>query len=447
MYANPAAASSARTSYRWLVLGLMFLLYTLAFADRANVGIALPHIKAEFQLSNSQAGLIASLFSITYAVCQVPAAMLVRRFGPERIVPLFMGLTSVVAAFSGLAGSVIALQLSRALLGVVEAPLAISMATTINNWFAPREKGTAAGIFIASTKFAPLIVPPIGALIIAMFGWRHVFYVFAIPGVLFAIAWFFLVKDDPAKSRFVSASEADHIRDAGPSLSSVAGARATPAPLAGLDRLIRARRVAPLDTAREVFASWSLWGLALSYLFTQAVVGVILFLLPLYLTEVKGFSILNVGFVSASPFAGAVAGNLFGGLMSDRLFHRRRKPTMLITAASMIVMMWSLTQAPNDPVVLALLLFATGVSLSLGYSAYSVYPAPMTTKKAFPVAASLTNTMGQAGTALGPILTGLALDRYNWEVVFGGLSVCSLIVLVLLLTIVEPLEGPPQNGG
>lgn len=427
-----------RTNYRWVVLGLIFIMYTVAFADRANVGIALPLIKQEFSLSNAQVGLIASLFSIAYAACQFPAGLLVRRFGVRRIAPLFMTLTSLTAATAGLAGSVLALQASRVVLGVVEAPIGLAMMTTINNWFPRREKGTAAGIFSAATKFGPVIVPPIGALIIASYGWRPVFFAFAAPGVVVAALWYFLVAERPSLSRHVNTAEADYIAQAGDNGPAVDhAARERPR----LDRLMRARAFEPIDTVKALIASWTVWGVALCYLLVQSVVSVILFLLPLYLTEVKKLSIMNVGLVAAAPFAGAVVGNVIGGLVSDRIFGGRRKPMMLVTFAATVCSMWLLTAAPDAVLLLAFLLFVTGVLLAVGYSPYSIYAAPMTSARTFPIAVSIINTMGQIGTALAPLVTGVVLDSYGWEVVFGGLSIASLLGFGILATVAEPIRA------
>jgi sugar phosphate permease len=421
----------------------MFVLYALAFADRANIGITLPYIKAEFELSNTQVGFIASLFAFAYAACQVPAAMVVRKWGIRRTVPVFMTLTSIVAAMTGLATSVFMLKASRLLLGVVEAPVAISMSTTINNWFPRKEKGTAAGIFIASTKFAPMIVPIVGAVIISTLGWRWVFFLFALPGIAVGIAWHFLVRDNPRESRFVSVSEADHIAETGSDGqegdANASGIEVTDR-FAVLDRLIRVRHVLPMDAPRAVLSSWSMWSVSASYLLVQAMVGVILFMLPLYLAEEKGFSIINVGFVASAPFAGAVLGNLLGGVISDRVFLGRRKPAMLITFTVTFFTMWSLVVAPDNPYLLSAQLFTLGVFLTLGYSAFSVYAAPMTTKRAFPVAISLINTMGQIGTALAPLVTGVLLDNYGWSLVFLCLSAASILALLLLSSAIEPVQ-------
>jgi MFS transporter, ACS family, glucarate transporter len=80
------------------------------------------------------------------------------------------------------------------------APLPLSLLSTINNWFPSKEKGTATGIFLAAAKFGPVIVPPIGALLIAAFGWRSIFYGFAVPGFFLALIWLMMVSDDPKQS-------------------------------------------------------------------------------------------------------------------------------------------------------------------------------------------------------------------------------------------------------
>ena len=437
--ATPAGAVKMG-GVRWLVLALIFVVYTAAYADRANIGIALPYIKAEFKLSNTETGLIVSLFSWAYSASLIPSSFLVRRFGVRTTVPACMVVASAITAGIGLAGSAIGFKIGRLALGVAEAPLGVSMMTAINNWFPPKEKGTAAGAFLAASKFGPVLVPPIGAMIILALSWHWIFLLFAIPGMVFAVVWRLLIPNDPAQSRLVGPEELAHIRS-GDSGGPAQRAPEPHRPMPRLDRIIRTRAMAPISTARGVFRSWDIWGAAAGYFFLQGIVGVILGWLPTYLVEVKKFAILSVGFVSAAPFAGAVMGNLLGGWMSDRLFDKRRKPTMMITCASTVVMMYALTQAPNDAVLLAALLFVTGVLLSVGYSAYAIYPSRMTTRSVFPLATAVSNTGGQLGGAVLPLVTGIILDRYSWDHVFAFLAAGSLVALVLVFTIIEPVEA------
>lgn len=216
--------------------------------------------------------------------------------------------------------------------------------------------------------------------------------------------------------------------------------------------MIRAQKVKLLDTYGSVFRSWNVWGSSLGYFLMTGIVNVILAWLPTYLMTVKHFSVMKMGFVASAPFVGAVLGNLAGGWFSDNVVNRRRKPTMLITALSTSFMMYALTFSPNDPMLLAALLFITGLLLNLGYSSFMVYPMGLTTKKAYPIAMSVVNTGGQAGGAIAPLVTGMILDAYSWDAVFGFLAACSAVCVLVLLTVTEPVDdsfgmNPPAYPG
>jgi sugar phosphate permease len=147
-----------------------------------------------------------------------------------------------------------------------------------------------------------------------------------------------------------------------------------------------------------------------------------------------------MGFVAAAPWVGAVVGNLLGGLLADRVLDKRRKPGMLISAASTALMMYALIHAPADPTQYGALLFATGMLLSIGYSAYMVYPMPFVAKEKFPVANAVVNMGGQLGGAATPWIVGMLLDNFGWDYVFGFMAAISCLTVLIVLTISEPLK-------
>ena len=428
---------AVRSQYRWVVAALIFLIYTVAAADRANLGVALPFIRQEFEMSNAQAGGLVSLFLLAYALAQLPSGFAFGRFGVSRILPGAMVLTSLLTGLVGTASSLLALKLYRLGLGIAEGPLPISMTTTINNWFPAREKGTASGIFLSAVKFGPVIVPPLCAVIISVWGWREIFYFFAIPGIVLAVVWYFMVTDHPSRSRFVNQAELQYIVE-DTAIAQTARVHKTPAWVEKLDRVIRTREEKPLETNRQVFRSWNVWGCATSYCFQLGVSSVLLAWIPTYLMTVKQFSIMNMGLVSAAPWVGAVLGNLLGGWCSDRLMGGRRKPGMLLSAVGTSLMMYLLINSPAEPLPYGLLLMLTGMVLSLGFSSYMVYPMGLTTKKTFPISNAIVNMIGQLGAAATPFITGLLLDNYGWNYVFAWLAIGSFISFIILLTIAEP---------
>ena len=431
--------SARPTKYRWFVAALFFVIYTIAAADRANLGVALPFLRKEFAMTNTEAGGLVSLFLIAYGLAQLPSAWLLSRFGIHKVFTISMILTSLATGLTGMVGSLLALKVCRVALGVAEGPLPIGVTSTINNWFPAREKGTATGIFLSSVKFGPVITPILGAAIIAAWGWKAVFILFAIPGILLSVLWYFLVADQPAESRFVNGAELACITgEGGGNNSRSQGAASRPIPW--LDKLIRVRDEKVLDTTGGVLKSWNIIGCALGYCCQLGISSVLLAWIPTYLLTVKNFSVMNMGLVAAAPWVGAVVGNILGGLFADRILDKRRKPGMLISALSTAVMMYVLINAPADPVAYGFLLFLTGILLSVGYSAYMVYPMAFVSKEKFPTANAVVNMGGQLGGAATPWIVGMLLDSRGWDYVFGFMAAISCLTFLVVLTISEPLK-------
>lgn len=432
-----AMSRSHKSNFRWVVLALIFLIYMIAAADRANIGFALPFIRKEFAMSNTEAGAILSLFLWGYAIVQIPSGFAVSRLGVRRLFSWAMIFTSLLTGLMGTVSTVFVLKMYRFALGIAEGPLPVGITTTINNWFPGKEKGMASGVFLSSVKFGPVIVPPICALIVSYWGWREIFYFCAVPGLVLAAVWYYLVPNNPAESRFCSEREIDFIADKTVRVDAAKNDHTQQ--FRFLDRLILGQAVEPLATSGSVFKSWDVLGCAFGYSFQLGISNVLLAWIPTYLLSVKKFSIMGSGFVAAAPWIGAVVGNLVGGYLSDRWLGKRRKPGMLFSALATAGMMYALINSPADPLEYGLLLFATGVLLSLGFSAYMAYPMGLTTKQTFPIASALVNTGGQLGGAAAPLAVGFLLDGYGWDYVFLFMAIGSLMSFLFVSTIREPL--------
>jgi len=449
--AAPAASASAPlaqqkpTRYRWVVMGLIFMIWAIACADRANFGIALPYMKKEYGISNTEAGLIVSLFSFAYGIVQIPVGLMYKRLSEKTtgiLFSVFMLLTSLFTGLMGTTSSVLLLQFYRVGLGLSEGPLGIGCTNVINRWFPPEEKGTATGLWIAASKLGPLIVPTVCIIVIQLWGWREIFYVFAVPGIFLAILWFFLVTNSPAENRFCNEAERRYITQdlpAGPASSGARPAGAQVAPMPWLDGINRTRRVPRLETLRQVFTSWNVIGVAIGYGCMIGISNIFMSWIPTYLVTVKGFASVKMGFLASAPFIGAVAGNMLGGVISDRLLGGRRKPMMLLGALGTAVMTLMLVEAPDSVLYLGAMLMLSGLMLGIGFAGYSAYPMGLATKSTYPTAFGIVNSLGQIGGACAPLAVGMLLDRYDWTSVFLYMVGTSLLCLVLLLSVVEPI--------
>lgn len=98
------------------------VIYTIANADRANIGFALPYIQKEFNLSNTMAGVLVSLFFLGYSLNQIPSGMLISRKGVRKVYAGGMLFTSIFTFFMGIIDSIWAIKLCRLLVGSVIEP-------------------------------------------------------------------------------------------------------------------------------------------------------------------------------------------------------------------------------------------------------------------------------------------------------------------------------------
>ncbi|BBU29900.1 MFS transporter [Burkholderia sp. THE68] len=441
---NAEPIAEKRTKHRWIVMGLIFCIWAIACADRANFGIALPYLKKEYHITNTEAGLIVSLFSFAYGFVQIPVGLLYKRLSEKTtglLFSVFMILTSVFTGLMGTTSSVFLLMTYRVGLGLSEGPLGIGCTNVINRWFPAKEKGTATGLWIAASKLGPLIVPSVCLIVIHLWGWREIFYVFAIPGIILALVWLMFVTNSPGENRFCSPAERRYIADeatvdsnGGKSLS-----RARMTPMPRLDAINRTKRVPQLETIRQVFGSWNIFGIALGYGCMIGISNIFISWIPTYLITVKGFASVKMGFLASAPFIGAVTGNMLGGIISDRLLGGRRKPMMMLGALGTMIMTFLLIDAPDSVAYLGAALIMAGLMLGIGFAGYSAYPMGLATKSTYPTAFGIVNSVGQIGGACAPLAVGFLLDSYSWTAVFLYMVGTATLCLLLLLSVVEPI--------
>ena len=340
----------------------------------------------------------------------------------------------------GTVSSVFGLKMVRLGLGLSEGPCPVGLASTINNWFPPKEKATATGVYIAATMFAPIIVPPLAVWIAVTWGWRWVFFSFAIPGIVAAVAWYLLVKSKPAESGFVSQSELEEINAGRESDKNTVRQNILIADrFIWLDKFIRVKKLTPIDTAKGLFTSKNILGDCLAYFMMVSVLYGLLTWIPLYLVKERGFDVMSMGFVASMPCIGGFIGAIGGGWISDKVLGRRRKPTMMFTAISTVVMMLIMLNIPASTWAVCVGLFFVGLCLNIGWPAFTAYGMAVSDNKTYPIASSIINSGGNLGGFVAPMAAGFLLDKTgSFNSVFTYFGICAAIGLVVILFLDEP---------
>ncbi len=288
--------------------------------------------------------------------------------------------------------------------------------------------------------FAPIIVPPLAVWIAVTWGWRWVFFSFAIPGIVAAIAWYLLVKSKPAESGFVSQSELAEINAGRESHNNSVRENILIAErFTWLDKIIRVKKMAPIDTAKGLFTSKNILGDCLAYFMMVSVLYGLLTWIPLYLVKERGFDVMSMGFVASMPCIGGFIGAIGGGWVSDKLLGRRRKPYHDVHCGVNGGHDANYAEYPGQHPAVCIGLFFVGFCLNIGWPAFTAYGMAVSDSKTYPIASSIINSGGNLGGFVAPMAAGFLLDKTgSFNSVFTYFGICAAIGLVVILFLDEP---------
>ncbi len=333
MSAIAGGLATARGRVRFSIVGMLFLVTIVNYADRASIAIAGPVMSKALGLSPVQMGFVFSAFGWSYVICQIPGGWLLDRFGSKSVYFWSIFLWSVFTVMVGLVGlagasAVYALFVLRLLVGAAEAPSFPANSRIVAAWFPANERGTASAIFNSAQYFATVLFAPIMGFITSQYGWPDVFYFMGGVGLVVSFVWLGVVYA-PKNHPRLGAPELDYIERGGALVNMDVGT----APAAA--------GKGPAGTGNEMFYIGQLLrnrlmiGIFLGQFCINAITYFFITWFPVYLVQQRHMSVLNAGFVASIPAICGFAGGVLGGVWSDWLLRRR----------------WSLTSARKTPIV------------------------------------------------------------------------------------------------
>ncbi|GGE48754.1 MFS transporter [Marinicauda pacifica] len=212
--ADIAPAARPGLGYAWYTTGVLTVCYTLSFIDRQILSLLVGPIKAEFNVSDTQVGLLGGLaFALFYSVLSLPAGRLVDRFNRRNIIAAGVFFWSLMTALCAVVRGYPGLFMARMGVGVGEATLAPAAVSMISDSFPNEKLGGAmsfygVGIYLGS-GLALLVgglvvelVTQVPTLTLPVFGeiasWRATFLIVGVPGLLMAL-WVLTLKEPPRK--------------------------------------------------------------------------------------------------------------------------------------------------------------------------------------------------------------------------------------------------------
>ena len=388
---EPQRSKSIR-HLQWAAVVLCAAAIAINYLDRSTIAIAYPQIRKEFDISAAQFGALQSAWSLLYAIAQIPVGFLIDRLGPRMLLGVSLIVWLLAVAAGGLASSYRQLFAARAVLGITESPAYPTAVRVTSNWFPVSERGTPTGVFNMGANIGTALGPPLLTSLMLLFGWRYMFIIMGIVGIVASLIWFWLYRDP----------------DEG-----------APASIDGSPVEAKSQARAPQVTARQ-------WSRLLRFRTTWAMIlgsfcggyGLWMYVtwLPGYIQGEHHISIAQTGFLASIPLVCSILGSLCGGYISDRLVktqaslvEARKLPTSLGYLAA--ALFTALAAYSTGPVFALLRISAAMFFLYFAIAAKWTLITAVSPQAYCSSCSSIQNFGAYLGGTLSPFLTGLIVDQ------------------------------------
>lgn len=416
---------------RYVLVTWLFVISAVAFLDRTNISIAGVQIGKEFKIDNTHLGWIFSAFLIGYAAFQIPAGLLVRRFGSRRVLTfavLWWGVFTILTALvpPAIGGAVLILAMVRLALGAGEATMYPAASQFVERWFPVHERGKANGLIFGGVGVGSGLTPPLVTAIIVHFGWRASFWFSALVGAAVGTVWYFAARDTPEQHPMVRRDELELIRR---------GRDVTPEVVAENSAPMQVKRKVPWA---KIFGSKEIVALTVSYFAFGYVAWIFFGWFYIYLAQVRGLNLKSSAVYSMLPFLGMTVGCLGGGVASDWMakkyslrLGRCVLPAISMALTAVLLVFGSSAQhAESASLILACGAGILYVSQSCFWAVTADFGGEFTG-----VVSGIMNMGAQIGGACTASLTPLIAAHYGWNMSFFVAAVLSALGAATWLTV------------
>jgi predicted MFS family arabinose efflux permease len=407
--------------YAWSVFAILLALMVFDYADRQVVVSMFPHLKAQWNLSDTQLGMLASIVSVTVALAGIPVALLADRWSRVKsifVMALLWSLATVGCAFAESYGQLLG---SRAIIGLGEAGYGSVGAALLATLFPVRMRSTVLGIFIASGMFGSLLGVMLGGYIADHWGWHAGFGAVGVPGLIAALLFPLIARD--YKTAALPTTKVDAAGKPAFSIGAV------------IRELLRPR------TAVVACIAAGLQLLAVSTLFAW---------LPSYFNRYYGLAPDQAGLKAAVIVLMSGIGSMVWSVVADRLYARRPKARLYVPLAASALTAVFVSSAfalfPPGAIQFSLIIAGGLVMVgSVGPVAAAVTDVihPGLRSTAMSVLSLTQNLFGFAG---GPLLTGALSDAYGLPFAMSVVPIFCVFAAVLFFLAARTYEADRNNA-
>lgn len=422
------------TRVRWLIFSLACSTSWMLYLHRYAFALMKPKFSEEWGLTETELGLLDSAFSLAYTLPQIPLGIATDLCGVHLMLTGMILVWSSGLAMHAAAGSITHLWYARVVLGIGQSACFAALTRLSRHWFPLAIRTSMQGLVnVFSGRIGGLSSYALfGFLLIGVLDldWRVATYLLATLGLVNALLFWFVFRNDPTQHPRVNSAETALISG----VSASQEERATP----------------PRLTMSELFRGLTPRGmLNLAALNVQSILStfadnIYSNWIPFFLWRVHELDFKQMGIYSALPLLGGALGGFVGGALNDyflRVTGNRRWSRSGVAfvgksmaAALLLAALWMY----DNPYIFCILLFFVKLfgdwSLTTSYGVVTDIGGRGTAS-----VFAFNNAIAGIGSITAPAIFGLVAHYHGWPVVFqvaaGAYLLCALSWLVINSTI------------
>lgn len=421
---------------RWWVVALIALATIINYIDRQSINVLWPEIAADLYPDKTADerkeiyAFISVVFVFSYAFGQAIFGRIFDWVGTRVGFALSIGVWSVATALHAFAQGVLTFSLFRSILGVAEAGNWPGATKGNAEWFPTKERALAQGIFNSGAAIGGIISIPLIAFLSVFFSWKLIFVLVGLAGLLWLIPWWVLVKSPPKSHPWITEEEREYI-------------------LTGQKRedVSDDSDNDQIPSTKEILSHKQSWGVIIASAAIDPIWWLFVFWIPIYLSEVYGMNVKEIGIYGWVPYVGAMFGAWFGGLFAQNRLKagwgvdKTRK--FVITLGCLIMLPALLAMAnPGGPVIAVLLMAVILFGFQTAIGNVQTLPSDLLGGKSVGTLAGISGMAAKFGavglTSLIPWLT--SGGNYTPAFIIGAsLAVVAAASIWILCPKIEPL--------
>ncbi|MCY1266539.1 putative tartrate transporter [compost metagenome] len=414
-------ATYARVTRR--LIPFLCLCFVIAFLDRVNVGFAKLQMLHSLQLSETVYGLGAGIFFLAYFIFEVPSNLIMHRVGARRWIARIMITWALLTAGMAFVTGETAFYVVRFLIGAAEAGFFPGIILYLTHWYPANRRSGIIALFMTAIPIAGVFGGLVSGWVLesmngvrGLDGWQWLFLVEALPSLLVGIAVLFYLDDSISSARWLTPAQ---------------------------KWLLQGRIDAESDqkahhSLASAFRHPLVWLLALVYFGSSMGQYGFGFWLPSIIKATGVSSALEVGVLSAIPYAFGVVAMVVVGRHSDRTGERRWHYGLsaAFAAAGLIgATVW------RDSTVIAMIAL-TVASMGLQCLAPVFWTLPTRVLGGIAAAAGIAiiNSVGNLAGFVSPVLVGWIKDNTGTTVA-GMFIISGFLLLAGALVVIGVRPG------